>query len=86
MIDEKVLCEKITSIYPEIGVCDIDIDVAFSKKKNAWVVDLSKDDKNLKTHLEISDAERCMEGGKYVPLGIQVAKLARRAKKDMKVE
>lgn len=77
MIDETLLREKITCIYPEIVVCGIDIDVVFNKKKDVWVVDLKKDEKVLRTHLEIRDAEKCMEGGKSGSLGSRVAQLAR---------
>ena len=75
MLDKKMLCEKITSIYPEIGVCGIDIDVDFNKEKGAWVVDLKKDKHHLQTHLEIDEAEQCMDGKKCVSLGIQIAQL-----------
>ena len=81
MIDEKLLRQKITSIYPEIGVCGIDIDVAFNKKKDVWIVNLRKDDKHLQNHLEIRDAEKFLVGGKSVSLGFQVAQLARGAKR-----
>ncbi|MEJ2689044.1 MAG: hypothetical protein P8130_03685 [Deltaproteobacteria bacterium] len=81
MIDGNLLREKITSIYPEIGVCGIDVDVAFNKKKDVWVIDLKKDEKLLRTHLEIRDAERCMEGGKSCSLGSRVTQLTRNAKK-----
>ncbi len=81
MIDGNLLREKITSIYPEIGVCGINVDVAFSKKKDVWIVDLRKDEKHLKNHLEIRDAERFLAGGKSVSLGFQVAQLARGAKR-----
>jgi hypothetical protein len=37
----------ITSIYPEIGVCCIEIDVGFNMEKGAWVVDLQKDKHHL---------------------------------------
>ncbi len=81
MIDGNLLREKITSIYPEIGVCGIDIDVAFNKKKDVWIVDLKKDEKLLRTHLEIRDAEKCMEGGKSCSLGSRVTQLTRNTKK-----
>ena len=42
MIDKKELCEKITAIYPDIGVCGIDIDVVYDEGKEAWMVDLKK--------------------------------------------
>ena len=70
-----MLCEKITSIYPEIGVCGIDIDVDFNKEKGAWVVDLMYDKHHLQTHLEIDEAEQCMDGKKCVSLGIQIDQL-----------
>ena len=80
MIDGNLLRAKITSIYPKIGACDIDIEVSFSKKKNVWIVDLKRDEKLLRTHLEIRDAEKCMEGGKSGSLGNRVAQLARGTK------
>jgi len=81
MIEGNLLREKITSIYPEIGACGIDIDVAFNKKKDVWVVDLKKNEKVLRTHLEIGDAEKCMEGGKSCSLRSRVTQLARMTKK-----
>ena len=81
MIEGNLLREKITSIYPEIGANGIEIDVAFNKKKDVWVVDLKKDEKVLRTHLEISDAEKCMEGGKRCSLSSRVTQLARMTKK-----
>lgn len=75
MIEKKALCEKITSIYPEIGACGINIGVDFNKEKGAWVVDLKKDKHHLQTHLEIDEADQCMDGKKCVSLGIQIAQL-----------
>lgn len=49
MHDKKTLCEKIRSIYSEIGECGIDVDVAFDEKKNAWIVDLKKGNHHLTT-------------------------------------
>lgn len=81
MIDKKALCEKITSIYPEIGVCGINVDVDFNKEKGAWVVDLKKDKHHLQTHLEIDEADQCMDGKKCVSLGVQIAQLIENIKK-----
>lgn len=33
MYDANELCEKITSIYPDIGICGIDIDVCYDDEK-----------------------------------------------------
>lgn len=75
MHSKEELCEKITKIYPDIGVCGIDIDVEFDKEKNVWVVDLKKDNHELKHYLEIPDADDCMEGKQCVSLGLEIAQL-----------
>jgi hypothetical protein len=75
MYDKAELCEKIRSIYPDIGECGIDIDVEFDQDQKSWVVYLKKDKHELKTFLEDSDAERCLLGEKCVGLGIEIAQL-----------
>jgi hypothetical protein len=75
MQDKKLLCEKIRSIYPEIGECGIEVDVEWSQAKNSWIVDLKKDGHELTTHLEPEDADACLEGRKCVSLGIQISQL-----------
>jgi hypothetical protein len=75
MIDKEELCQKIVSLYPDIGICGIDVNVEFDKTNNTWVVDLKKDQHRLKTYLEDGDAEFCMEGKQCVSLGIEIAQL-----------
>lgn len=81
MISKEELCKKITDIYPDIGVCGIDIDVDYSDEKGAWVVDLKKEEHELKTYLEPEDAQTCMDGKKCVSLGLQIAELVDNIKK-----
>lgn len=75
MHDKKELCNKIIELYPEIGECGINVDVAFDEAKNVWLVDLKKDEHELKHHLEIPDADQCMEGKQCVSLGLEIAQL-----------
>jgi hypothetical protein len=75
MYDKAELCEKIRTIYPDIGECGIDIDVEFDQDQKSWVVYLKKDKHELKTFLEDGDAERCLLGEKCVGLGIEIAQL-----------
>jgi hypothetical protein len=75
MHDKKDLCEKIKSIYPDIGECGIDVDVDYDAGKKSWVVDLKHGAQELKTHLEPEDADDCMEGKECVYLGTQIAQL-----------
>ncbi|MEN8756887.1 MAG: hypothetical protein ABF303_00340 [Desulfobacterales bacterium] len=75
MYDKAELCEKIRTIYPDIGECGIDIDVNYDQEQKTWVVYFKKDKHELKTFLEDSDAERCLLGEKCVGLGIEIAQL-----------
>ncbi len=75
MQDKKELCEKIRSIYPDIGECGIDVDVEYDEAKKAWVVDLKKGNQELKTHLELQEVDDCMEGKQCVSLGLQISQL-----------
>jgi len=75
MIDQKALCEKITSIYPDIGSCGIDVDVKFNKKKGTWIVHLKRGAHELEHHLELPDADKCMDGKECVSLGLEIAQL-----------
>ena len=58
MIDKVQLCAKITELYPDIGECGIDIDVEYDEARQTWIVDLKKDQFELKTYLEDGDAAR----------------------------
>ena len=75
MYGKEDLCQKIREIYPEIGECGIDVSVDYDDEKKAWIVDLKKDQHELKTHLEPEDAETCMNGEKCIGLGVQIAQL-----------
>ncbi|NDY41626.1 hypothetical protein G3N55_02005 [Dissulfurirhabdus thermomarina] len=77
MLDKKALCEKISQIYPDIGACQIDVDVEYDESKKAWVVHLEKDGKRLDTYLEPEEADACMLGKECVSLGLQVGQLVR---------
>jgi hypothetical protein len=75
MIDKEELCQKIITLFPDIGECGIDVNVEFDKGQNTWVVDLKKNKYELKTFLEDGDAEKCMDGIQCVSLGIEIAQL-----------
>ena len=82
MRDKKELCEKIKSIYPEIGECEVDVNIDFDEKKKAWIVDLKKGEHYLQTHLEPEDADACMEGKQCVYLGSQITQLLENIKRS----
>lgn len=74
-MDNQELCSKIQEIYPQIGECGIDVDVAYNEDKGAWIVHLKREDQELTTHLEPPDAQACMEGKECVSLGLQIGQL-----------
>ncbi|HHB75107.1 MAG TPA: hypothetical protein ENK84_00980 [Desulfobulbus sp.] len=80
MHDKQELCSRIVDMYPEIGQCEIDVAVDWDKEKNAWVIDLAKDNHQLKHYLEEPDAESCMEGKQCVSLGLEIAQLVNNIK------
>jgi hypothetical protein len=75
MINREELCDKIRSIYPEIGECGMNVEVQWDGETKAWVVDLSVGDHELQTYLEPDDVEACMAGKQCVNLGVQIAQL-----------
>ena len=75
MIDRTELCEKIRSIYPDVGECGIDVDAEYDEDQKTWVVHQKKGCQQLKTYLEDGDAELCMLDKKCVRLSIEIAQL-----------
>ena len=76
MHDKKELCDRISSLYPEIGECGIEVEANFDETRKVWVVDLKKEGHQLKTFLDPPDADSCLEGKQCVALGLQIAQLA----------
>jgi hypothetical protein len=75
MVDKNELCEKIRSIYPDIGECGIAVNVDYDEKNKRWVVNLKQGEHELKTFLEDGDAEKCLNGIQCVSLGVEIAQL-----------
>lgn len=81
MHDSKQLCDRIQSLYPDLGDCGIDVKVDYDEGRKAWTVDLKKDRHELKTYLEPEDADTCMAGKQCVSLTLQIAQLVENIKK-----
>jgi hypothetical protein len=75
MYNETQLCEKITSLYPDIGKCGTDINVSYNQQESSWVVHLKKDSHSLNHFLNLMDADKCMDGKQCVALGLEIAQL-----------
>jgi hypothetical protein len=70
---DVALEDKILEMYPEIRRYGISVNLTFDEGKNAYIVKLTRDKKELTTHLEKKDADDCMNNIKCVYLGVQVA-------------
>ena len=72
MHTKEDLCEKIKVVFPEIGACGVNLMADYDKQNKVWVVDLKKDNHELKTFLEESEAQQCMDGKQCVLLALQI--------------
>jgi hypothetical protein len=73
MYDKNELCEKIGKIYPDIGHCNIDLNVEYDENQKSWFVLLKKGERVIKHFLEQEDLDKCMEGKQCVSLAIEIA-------------
>jgi hypothetical protein len=75
-MDKKaIICEKIRSLYPDIGTCGVDLVVSWDPKEETWLVHLKKETHELNHFLSTLDADRCIEGKQCVSLGLEIAQL-----------
>ena len=77
MATKEELCKKIEQVFPQAGVCGVDIDVEYDEKVKAWTVDLHQGHRRLRTFIETDEASNCIEGDSCIPLGMQIAQLKR---------
>ncbi|MCB2216534.1 hypothetical protein [Desulfofustis glycolicus] len=75
MHEKEELCQRIVSIYPDIGLCGIDVDVEFDESKKVWAVHLTRNGHHLTHFLDIPEADACLEGKQCVALGLDIAQL-----------
>lgn len=80
MYTSNQLCEKITSIYPDIGTCGIDVNVDYNTTEKTWMVHLKKGSHKLDHFWETMDADSCMEGKKCIALGLEIAQMRKKIK------
>lgn len=75
MYSKEELCKKITELYPDIGTCGIEITVEYDSQQKTWLIDMKKDNHELKHHLEIPDADACMADNQCVSLALEIEQL-----------
>lgn len=75
IINKEELCKQIRMIYPDIGLCGIDVEAEYDKIQQRWTVTLRKDSKELKTFLEPGDVEYCLMGKQCLSLSVEINQL-----------
>lgn len=76
-MDHKVLEAKLREMYPEIDKHGLNLAACFDDKKDAWIVELSKESHNMRTHLEKKDADACLDGVQCIYLGVQIGQFVK---------
>lgn len=66
------LKDRIQEMYPEIERHKLAMNLVLDTEKDAYVVTLRREGRELTTHLERRDADDCMNGIKCVSLGVQI--------------
>ena len=67
MIDKMALCERIKSIYPDIGECGIDIKVDYDDEKQTTTVFLRRGNKEVKHYLPMKMLRHVCRGASALP-------------------
>lgn len=75
MISKQELCQKIQSVHPDIGVCGVDFDVEYDEKAHAWSVDFHQGKQHLRTFIEDTEADDCLEKDRCLSLALQIGQL-----------
>jgi hypothetical protein len=75
MYSSDEICEKITTMYPEIGECGAELNVRYDEQNKAWLVHMKKDNHELNHYLELNDATECLDGTQCVSLGLDMAQM-----------
>jgi hypothetical protein len=66
------LKDMIIQLYPEIDDHGVAVSLNFNEELQTYDIKLKKDAHELKTHIEMKDADECMDGKKCVLLGVQL--------------
>ena len=75
MFDKNEVCQKITELNPDLGVCGIDIETYYNKAKRSWVIVSKKGDHDTIHFLDKQDIKKCMDGVQCFSLGIDVSQV-----------
>lgn len=73
MSDRNDVCQKIISLYPDLGDCGDDVSVVWDEENEAWAVDFAVDGQRIRHYLGDDDAAACILGEQCIGLGLEFA-------------
>lgn len=71
------LLPKLKELYPEIDRYELSLDLEYIKDQEYWLVKLEKGHHKLYTHLEVKDADACIDGVQCLYLGVQIGEFVK---------
>ena len=74
-ITSDEICAQIRQLYPDSGTCGEDLQICYSEKEKAWVVESRAWKRRLFTYIEKEEVERCLLDGHCVGLSFQMGQL-----------
>lgn len=77
MVTRESLGKQIEAMFPEFGRFGVDFEVKYDNQVHAWSIDIHKGKMHLKTFIEESEADSCVDKNKCVPLALQMGQLKR---------
>lgn len=75
MVTREALARQIEFMFPEFGKSGKDFEVSYDKQAHAWSIDLHQGKFHLKTFLDGTDADSCIDNKKCIPLALQLGQL-----------
>ena len=74
------LAGKIVDMYPELKALNIRVNLDLNEENDSYTVNLRKDNHQLVTYIDRSDADECMEGMKCLHLGVKIGEFVKNFK------
>jgi len=75
MLSKKNVCQKVTELNPDLGVCGVDIDTHYSREQKSWIIESKKGDHDTIHFLNREDLKQCLNDGQCISLALDVALL-----------
>ena len=71
MLSKEHVCERIASLYPDMGHCGDNLKVHWDGENQAWAVDFELHGQKIRHYLENEDAAACILHRQCIGLGIE---------------